>query len=112
MKDNQVLALSYNGAPPKLDHCDDVGCEIVEGHCIRATHAEVNAIAGCARVGVPTLGTELWVTQTPCHACAKALLRAGVKRVFYLDYYGSWDGVDTLAKGGVEVCHIRSGMIF
>ena len=46
-----ILSTGYNGAPRGLPHCDDVGHEIVDGHCVRTIHAEANAIAQAARNG-------------------------------------------------------------
>ena len=33
-KGKVILSTGYNGAPRGLPHCDDVGHEIVDGHCI------------------------------------------------------------------------------
>src|SRR3954466_8795551 len=98
VRKNQVLGLSYNGAPAGLPHCDDVGCELIDNHCIRATHAEINLLLGCARSGTPTDGTEIWVTQNPCTACSKAIIRAGVNTVYWGTTYGSSNGVKLLRQ--------------
>ena len=42
----------YNGSIPGHPHCEDVGCLIVDNHCIRTNHAEINAL-------VRRQGTEL-----------------------------------------------------
>jgi deoxycytidylate deaminase len=34
VKDKHILTTGYNGSPSGLPHCDDVGHEIVDGHCI------------------------------------------------------------------------------
>ena len=41
-KNKVILSTGYNGAPRGLPHCNDVGHEIVDGHCIRTAHAETN----------------------------------------------------------------------
>jgi len=89
VKEGAILAVAYNGAPSEANHCTEVGCEIEGGHCVRATHAEINAIAVCARQGISTDGAVAYVTHLPCTTCSKALYRAGVRHVFYLHEYGN-----------------------
>ena len=43
-RNNRILATGYNGAPEGMRHCLDEGCAVRDGHCIRAVHAEINAI--------------------------------------------------------------------
>lgn len=84
--DNRLLGCGYNGAPPGQPHCTDVGCEMVDGHCQRALHAEVNAVAFAARYGVPVAGAHLYLyvsrsdggSTDVCRECAKVLTAAGV----------------------------------
>jgi deoxycytidylate deaminase len=45
------------------------------------THAEVNAIAQCARRGVPTAGATAYITMPPCRNCFMLLIAAGVGRI-------------------------------
>ncbi len=90
VKDRYVLSTGYNGSLPGLEHCEDVGCLIVDNHCVRTNHAEMNAIAQAARHGVPLNGATAYVTNMPCTTCAKALLAAGIARVvIFSDYHGS-----------------------
>lgn len=80
--DHRILATGYNGAPPGQRQCDDYGCTMEDGHCQRACHAETNAVAYAARVGVPIGGSHLYLYDTlnrePCRECRKVLLSAGV----------------------------------
>ena len=39
-----ILSTGYNGSIKGLPHCDEVGHEMVDGHCVRTTHAEAKAI--------------------------------------------------------------------
>ncbi len=59
--DKRILATGYNGAPRGLAHCTEVGCHLVAGHCIRALHAEQNAILQAAMNGVSTRGATVYV---------------------------------------------------
>lgn len=97
-----IIAVSYNGAPSGTPHCRDTGCTLEDDHCITATHAEINAIAGCAKNGISTEGGEIIINYSPCHACAKAILRAGIKRVVYNVEYDHV-GIEILWNAGIEV---------
>lgn len=79
----RVLTTGYNGSLSGSPHCTDVECEIVDGHCQRAIHAEVNAVAQAAIYGVSLQGSKLYLYTSgnpvpPCRECTKVLLAAGV----------------------------------
>ena len=78
--DNRVLATGYNGAPAGEPHCEDVGCNLVDGHCTTTIHAEVNAVASAARQGHALIGSHIYVTgdRPICPGCANILKAAGV----------------------------------
>lgn len=103
VKDRFVLATGYNGSLPGQPHCEDVGCLIVDNHCVRTNHAEMNALIQAARHGVNTTGATAYITNMSCTTCAKALIAAGIKRVVvFSDFH------DTLATqfyndAGVEI---------
>lgn len=78
VRNRQIISTGYNGAPRGLDHCDEIGCFMEAGHCIRAVHAEVNVVAQAARNGINTDGAKLYVTHTPCKRCAAVLINAGI----------------------------------
>lgn len=83
----RILTTGYNGAPRGVAHCLDVGCTMVDGHCLRATHAEANAIVQGALHGVSLEGATAYCTHQPCAGCSKLLISAGVERIVYLDAY-------------------------
>jgi dCMP deaminase len=90
VKDRYVLSTGYNGSLPGLEHCEDAGCLIVDNHCVRTNHAEMNALAQAAKHGVSLDGSTAYVTNLPCTTCAKALIAAGVVRVVvFSDYHGT-----------------------
>jgi dCMP deaminase len=87
VRDRRILATGYNGAPEGLPHCLDVGCLMVDGHCVRTLHAEQNALLQAAAHGVSTQGATVYVTSEPCFHCTKMLLNARVQRIVYRDPY-------------------------
>ncbi|MBS1719761.1 MAG: dCMP deaminase family protein [Armatimonadetes bacterium] len=90
VRDKRVIATGYNGAPRGLPHCPEggpdhdwpLGC-MRAGHCIRALHAEQNALLQAAQVGVSCEGATMYVTCQPCNNCAKMIINAGIRRVIY-----------------------------
>lgn len=53
----------------------------------RAVHAEMEALACCARNNVSCRDAEMYVTTFPCHNCAKHLIAAGIKKIVYIEAY-------------------------
>ena len=107
-RSNVILSTGYNGAPRGLPHCDDVGHEIVDGHCVRTVHAEANAIAQAARNGAAIEGAIIYLTISPCYDCFKMMVNAGIKEVFYKQFYSSRYGLskavlDLSKKTGVKI---------
>lgn len=107
-KNKVIMSTGYNGAPRGLPHCDDIGHEIVDGHCIRTVHAEANAIAQAARNGSPIEGATIYQTVSPCYDCFKMMVNAGIQEVVYRQFYSSRYGLSkavlTLAKkAGVRI---------
>lgn len=104
VRDNRVIASGYNGSVSGETHCIDEGCLIQEGHCVRTIHAEVNAVLQCAKYGIATQGSEVYVTHFPCLNCTKTLIQAGIKRVNYIeDYRNNPYALELLAKSQVEL---------
>ena len=82
--DNRILATGYNGSPPGESHCGDAGCLVVDNHCQRTLHAEVNAIAFAARAGVGLQDGRLYIWSSrgdvaPCRECEKVRKATGLK---------------------------------
>lgn len=53
----------------------------------RSIHSEMNTLFSAARNGMPTVGTVLFCTTYPCHNCARHLVTAGVRSVYYIEPY-------------------------
>jgi dCMP deaminase len=90
-KQHQILVSGYNGAPRGMPHCTDVGCIVVDDHCIRAIHAEMNALIQAAHVGTSVDGAAAYVLHRPCLRCIASLAQAGIKEVIYWKPYDSRD---------------------
>jgi dCMP deaminase len=96
VRDKNILATGYNGAPAGMPHCLDVGCLIYESktpngeneqNCFRTIHAEINAIAQAAKNGASIKDAAIYITHTPCIHCLKVLVNTGIKDIFYLKPY-------------------------
>lgn len=86
-KDNRIVSTGYNGSVAGNPHCDDVGHTMRDGHCIATIHAEMNAILYCAKEGISLKGTICYVTHFPCLNCTKALIQAGISKIYYKEGY-------------------------
>lgn len=53
----------------------------------RAVHAEMDALMACARLGISAHGKVMYCTTFPCHNCAKHLVAAGVRQVWFIEPY-------------------------
>ena len=87
VRDKMILSTGYNGSIKGHSHCDDVGHEMVDGHCVRTTHAEANAIVQAAKNGVVINLSEIYVTASPCYNCFKLIANAGIKTIYYKEFY-------------------------
>ena len=103
VKDDQIIATGYVGAPRKTKDCLERGnclrreLKIPSGHryeLCRSMHAEMNAIINAARAGVSLLGGDMYIHGTkiyqgqnklfnmaPCFICKKMIINAGLRRV-------------------------------
>jgi dCMP deaminase len=87
VRDKRIIAGGYNGSIAGGAHCTDEGCYVIDNHCMRTIHAEMNAILQCAKFGIPTEGAEIYVTHFPCLHCCKAIIQSGIKAVYYAQDY-------------------------
>ncbi|MGA3231985.1 ComE operon protein 2 [Lactiplantibacillus pentosus] len=102
VRDKRIVAGGYNGSVSGDVHCIDEGCYLVDGHCVRTIHAEMNAILQCAKFGAATDGAEIYVTDFPCLQCTKMLLQAGITKIHYLRNYHN----DDYAMSLIERKHV------
>ena len=83
---NRILGTGYNGSPPGHPHCHHVGCKMLEGHCIRTIHAEVNAITYLT-VGSSADTLTMYSTHRPCFECLKVIVSKGITVIKYREEY-------------------------
>lgn len=113
-KETRIISIGYNGPPAGTHNCDmefpENGCaRDSKGSCSLALHAEQNAILYAVKNNTSVEGSTLYVTLSPCLACARIIFSMGISKVVYLYSYaeykgiGSDEGVDFLKKFGVEV---------
>lgn len=88
VSDNRrILSTGYNGSVAGAPHCDEVGHEMRDGHCVRTIHAEVNAINQAARHGIRLEGGSIYINTFPCWRCFQQIANVGIRRVVYADAY-------------------------
>lgn len=108
VRNNRIIASGYNGSVDDSAHCIDEGCYIVNHHCVRTVHAEMNAILQCAKFGVATNETEMYVTHFPCLHCTKQIIQAGIKKVYYeADYKNDPLAIELFQEANVKVVQVR-----
>ena len=98
-----VVSTGYNGSIPGDEHCEDIGCLIVDNHCVRTVHAEMNALVQAAKRGHSIEGATAYVTNMPCTTCAKALISAGVKRVVVFANFHDTLATEFFTKANVVI---------
>lgn len=111
VKDKQILATGYNGAPTGITHCDKVGClreelGIPSGQrheICRALHAEQNAFLQAAKHGVNLSGAALYITVQPCSICAKMIINAGIKKIIIAGSYPDEFALGFIKEAGIEM---------
>ena len=103
VRNRNVVATGYNGSVPGDEHCEDVGCLVVDDHCVRTVHAEMNALVQAAKCGHPIEGATAYVTNMPCTTCAKAFITAGIKRVVVFSDYHDTLATEFFAKAGIMI---------
>lgn len=103
VREHRILTTGYNGSPRGVAHCTEVGCTLVNDHCMRATHAEANAIVQGALHGVNLSDSTAYCTHQPCVNCSKLLISAGVRKIVYDTAYPDAVAQELLSEAGVAV---------
>jgi dCMP deaminase len=111
VKDKRILSTGYNGAPTGIRHCLEVGClreslQVPSGErheLCRGIHAEQNAIIQAAYHGVSVKNAMLYCTNQPCAICAKMIINAGIKKIYYQSGYTDALAQEMLTEAGIDL---------
>ena len=116
-EDHSVLGTGFNGFPRGVN-------DFIESRHGRpakylfTSHAELNSITNCARNGVKTLGSTLYLNCGPnaCADCSRAIIQAGIVAVVGMDISfegkgAQWEescriGRVMFSEAGVKVVHL------
>ena len=117
VKDKRILTTGYNGAPTGIKHCIEIGClreelNVPSGEkheLCRGIHAEQNAIIQAAYHGVSIKDATLFCTNMPCSICAKMIINAGIKKIYYHSGYADAMSKEMLTEAGIDLIQFDAG---
>jgi len=107
VREKTILSTGYNGSIKGLPHCDEVGCEMVDGHCVRTTHAEANAIVQAAKNGIQINQSEIYITASPCYDCFKLIANAGINVIYYDEFYRDKRIIEKSKEIGIQLASLE-----
>lgn len=100
VRNDEIVATGYNGAPRGRKNCSDLGCCVREQMQVprgeryelcRSVHAEANAIISASRnecigatiylVGKDAQSGQILKDATSCSMCRRMIINAGIERV-------------------------------
>ena len=109
VKEGRVVAVAHNKHYPSAHSLSINGdprsnLDAGEGPGIYTSiHSEAAVIAQCARDGISTQGADIYVTTFPCPTCARSLVEAGFKAVYYKKGYSLLDAENILSDAGIKI---------
>lgn len=106
VRDKSILSTGYNGSIRGADHCTEIGCLMEAGHCVRTVHAEANALVQAASHGVRLEGAEIYVTASPCFDCFKLIANAGIRTIYYGEFYRDERVLAFAEELGIVMIHL------
>lgn len=107
VRDRTILSTGYNGSVRGLPHCEDVGCMMENDHCVATVHAEANAIIQAAKNGVSIADSELYTTASPCWGCFKLIANAGIRRIYFGEFYRDERSRNVAREIGIELVDLQ-----
>ena len=107
VRDKTILSTGYNGSVRGLPHCDDAGHMMQDNHCVATIHAEANAIIQAAKNGVRLDGGDIYITASPCWNCFKMVSNAGIKNIYYGEFYRDDRIFNAAKKLGMYISQIQ-----
>jgi dCMP deaminase len=131
VKNNAVIAVSYNGLPSFLDgpiedkvylagggawldpdeiletypYKDDVDRYklVTKKEC---RHAEKNSLLALSKSNESATGASLFCTHACCELCSIDIIDSGIVKVYYRNEYRSTEGLEYLRANNIEVIKI------
>ena len=108
---NRIVSIGYNGMPRGCDDSLfpwDRDGSFLETKYAYVVHAELNAILNAPR---SVQDCSLYVSLFPCNECAKAIIQAGIKKIYYeSDKYADVDNTIAskrmLTAAGVDLIQL------
>jgi dCMP deaminase len=93
----QVLAVGYNGnyagGPNKVESTEPGESGMI--------HAEINALLKMDYNNPKN--KKMYLNLSPCRACAKAIVNAGINEVIFKNQYRDMSGVEILKSAGIKI---------
>ena len=111
VKNDRIISIGYNGMPAGWDNdCEYEHTVFANGLDKKelktrpeVLHAERNALDKLAKGTEGGDGADMFITHSPCLECAKSILGAGIKRVWFSEQYRDDSGLTFLKKSGIIV---------
>lgn len=113
VKDEKILLTGFNTHLPSdfsMDSFGDPRSSFDAGERFdisTAIHGEADLISKAARTGISLEGSSLYVTTFPCPGCAKLIVNAGIKKVYYSKGYSLLDAEQILKAFDVEIVLVK-----
>ena len=112
VRDKRILSTGYNGAPRGIEHCktcmrDELNIPSGERHELcKAVHAEANAVIQAAAYGISIKDADMYCTHSPCSMCAKMMINAQIKTIYYAKEYKDALATRLLAEAGIQLIYV------
>ena len=112
VRDKRILSTGYNGAPRGIEHCktcmrNELNIPSGERHELcKAVHAEANAVIQAAAYGISIKDADMYCTHSPCSMCAKMMINAQIKTIYYVKEYKDELAASLLAEAGIQLIHV------
>lgn len=106
VNDNHILSIGYNGEPRCFNYKFDWNTSEKYDFVI---HAEMNAIANACAIGANPIGSDVYLTLSPCHDCMKLLIQYQIKNVYFLEKYKDFEKSKLMAdNSNINLIQIKS----
>jgi dCMP deaminase len=110
VRDRTLLSTGYNGSVRGMPHCDEVGHQMENDHCVATIHAEANALVQAARNGVNISGAAIYITASPCWSCFKLIANAGIGAIYFGEFYRDERIFEVAGTLGIRLEHVAGNL--